>query len=364
MIASIPENPGERQTVTSKIMSSPLTRRSRSSDSNCIWSRVIRTFALAVLASACVACGMGYSGKGSLQSSLGRPDITGRTLLVGDRPETPGYGLYSYVLFESEPTAETKPLYLAVILACLEEVQDLGELEKRYKDNLQKLNGMFIPVIEDRTDSQRNPTKQPEHKPAETRAEEILQRYNYPRAKAILKRLSPIQRHGGPYLVSALAPASGNSSPTVSLFQDLSVVHFVSSEKNPNKMAREWVLDFIGRVSTLRPTDWNPELLKGFAGEMQDAQQPSFVHYKVRTDQSDVKNWIVAIVFPIPDSRTDKASLITPSRARIHAVRRTVAYLPEGQSRFVSRSVPPPSQPSPRHQRGEVCVAQCRAHWQ
>ncbi len=306
---------------------------------------------------------MGYSGKGSLQSSLGRPDITGRTLLVGDRPETPGYGLYSYVLFESEPTEETKPLYLAVILACLEEVQDLGELEKRYKDNLQKLNGMFIPVIEDRADSQQAPAKHPEHKPAETRAAEILQRYNYPRAKAILKRLSPIQRHGGPYLVSGLAPASDNNNPTVSLFQDLSVVHFVSSEKNPNKMAREWVLDFIGRVSTLRPTDWSGELLKGFAGEMQDAQQPSFIHYKVRADQSDVKNWIVAIVFPIPDSRTDKALLVPPSPARIHQVRSAVVYPLEGQSRFVQRSVSFPSRPAPGHQREEVYDAQYRDPW-
>lgn len=358
----MPENPGVGQTVTSKIMSSPFTRGSRSSDSNCIWSRVIGTFALAVLASAFVACGMGYSGKGSLQSNLGRPDITGRALLVGDRPETPGYGLYSYVLFESEPTDETKPLYLAVILACLEEVQDLGELEKRYKDSLQKLNGMFIPVIEDVTDSQGNPTKQPEHKPTETRAEEILQRYNYSRAKAILKQLSPIQRHGGPYLVSSLAPASGSGSPTVSLFQDLSVVHFVSSEKNTNKMAREWVLDFIGRVSTLRSTDWNPELLKGFAGEMQDAQQPSFVHYKVRTDQSDVKKWIVAIVFPIPDSRTDKALLVLPSRARIHEVRSVPVYPLEGQSRSAPRRVSFPSHPSPVRQKEQACDARCRAH--
>lgn len=317
MIGSIPQNSGARQTVTSKIMISPLTRQSSSNGSNRIRPRVIRTFALAVLASACVACGMGYSGKGSLASSLGRPDITGRVLLVGDQREPLGYGLYSYVLFDSEPTPETEPLYLAVILACLEEVQDLGELEKKYTNSLSKLNALFIPVTENIAEAKGPQPEQAKQTLLQTKAAEILHRYNYPRAKAILKRLSPIRRHGGPYLVSGLAPASDNNNPTISLFQDLAVVHFVSSEKSPNKMAREWVLDFIGRVSTLRPTDWSSELLKGFAEEMQDAQRPSFIHHKVRTDQSDVEKWI-AIVFQPEDNSSKRTFLLSSWKSDLH----------------------------------------------
>ncbi len=58
---------------------------------------------------------------GSRGIDVQRP--TGRDWLVASNPEPRGYGLYSYLLFGSLPSAATRPLYVAAIKASLSKVE-------------------------------------------------------------------------------------------------------------------------------------------------------------------------------------------------------------------------------------------------
>lgn len=268
--------------TTSWVSLFPTASGTSCSSSNSIWSQVAKTVALAVLASTLVACGAGLASQGGPKIAQDRSKITGRALLIGDQAEVAGYGLYSYVLFESPPTPETKPIYLAVISSCLKEFPDLGGLAQRYRP--QSLNAMYIPVTSALS---------------EPKAEEILQQYNYERAQAILNALPKIQKNGGPYLVSNLAPVLSSENPAVSLYQDLSAVRQVSSPDGQVKMAYEWVLDFVDRVSNPQPTAWNRDTLVKFGDEFRDARQLSFKRYGVSANP-------IQIVFPIGDNRADR----------------------------------------------------------
>src|SRR5689334_4976994 len=62
-------------------------------------------------------------------SSSPRPKVlaTARHWLVKAEPETLGFGMYSYLLFDGPPTNATKALYLAIIRSSL----DMIETESR-----------------------------------------------------------------------------------------------------------------------------------------------------------------------------------------------------------------------------------------
>ena len=340
------------------------------SSSNRIWSRVIRTFALAVIAGACVACGMGLAEKTVLKNDRDRIEITGRALLVGDQDEPTGYGLYSYVLFESPPNAETKPLYLAIISACLKEVPDLDGLKRKYP-NTKTLNAMFIPVkvfpLEQpgynsvTGDSIDSKVPKSEHTELKLTAEKILEQYNYDRAQTILHRLSKIYRNGGPYLVSSLDRVSSKSRISPSLFQDLSVVRLVSNQKDRTTMAYEWVLDFVERVSNPQSTGWDDATLATFSDKFRKEREPAFASYGVRAEQLDLKKYIV---FPIPDNRTER-TLLSPAWKTVvnDSVLDFVNALEDEQSLPAPRPVSLPSPSAPVRQRGEVCDGRCQVRW-
>lgn len=290
-----------RLTTKSKERISPTICGTTCSGATSVWSRMVNTFVLAVLASTLIACGAGLASQGGPRITQDRSKITGKALLIGDQAEAAGYGLYSYVLFESPPTSETKPIYLAVILACLKEIPDLGGLEKKYRP--ESLNAMYIPITGASTDAQISPSDQPEAVRMKAKAEEILQRYNYGRAQAILKRISTVQKNGGPYLLSSLAPVSSSTRIGLALYQDLSAVHFVSDQDDQKQMAYEWVLDFVDRVSNPQSTAWDRTTLGNFSDEVREARQPAFKRYNVRADQLDLKKYIV---FPIPDTNAER----------------------------------------------------------
>ncbi|MDR4464584.1 MAG: hypothetical protein MRJ66_10005 [Nitrospira sp.] len=285
-----------------------------------------------------------------MKSGRDRINMTGRALLVGDQPEAPGYGLYSYVLFESEPTAETKPIYLAVISACLEEIQDLGELDKTYRPKT--LNAMWIPV-------KSLPVRVSDHEGLQSKAEKILDLYNYARAQAILDQLYKARNNGGPYLASSLSPVSSSSKTSSVLFQDLSVVRQVSNQGDQTNMAYEWVLDFVGRVSNPRPKeqDWNDASLESFVNEVRDTRQPAFKRYGVRADQLDLKRYIV---FPIPDSKVER-TLPFPSWHTRGDNSGSDLRKALDQSFSIPRLASSQSQTSPVRQREEACDGQCPA---
>ncbi len=263
---------------------SPATGNFYPSGSHRAWSHVISAFIVTVMAGALVACSMGYGELGDPEDHQAQDKRTGRTILVDNQAETVGYGLYSYVLFESPPTAQTKPLYLAIISACLTEFPDLGRLEKEHR--LESLNVIHLPVT-------RNISS--------PRAEEILQYYNYDRARTILGQLSMIQRNGGPYLLSSLAPVSNSSRSNPSLYQDLSAIRLVSSPGDQTNIAKDWVLSFVKQVN--KPRAWDRATLAIFTDEIRGKIQPVFTSHGVSADKLDLKKYIV---FPIPDNRTEQ----------------------------------------------------------
>lgn len=313
-----------RQNMRSRKNISPTAGAPKHSRATSIWLRVAYTFALSVLAGTLVACASGLASQGSPQIPQDRGKITGRALLIGDQAETSGYGLYSYVLFESPPTPETKPHYLAVILACLKEFPNLGGLETKYRPEM--LNAMYIPLTEDIKPPS---LEQSEHNRLKLQAEEILQQYNYGRAQTILNQLPKIQKNGGPYLVSSLAPVSSSGSPSVSLYQDLSAVRQVSSPDGQAKMAYEWVLDFVDRVSNPQPTAWNRDTLVKFGDEFGEARQLSFKRYNVSANP-------VQIVFPIGDHKADRTFFLLSWHTGVIAFRTKANFFSE--SFFASAS--------------------------
>lgn len=321
----------------------PTAAGPKSSHSNRIWSRVVSAFVLAVTATALLACGVGLAGQGGPRIAQDRSKITGNALLTDNQAEAVGYGLYSYVLFESPPTTETKLIYLAVILACLKEFPDLEGLAKKYRP--ESLNAMYIPVTGAIANSQTPSLEQPEHARLNSRAEEILQSYNYKRAQTILDQLAKIQRNGGPYLVSSLAPVSNGNGTSPFVLQDLSAVRLVSSQEDQRQMAYEWVLDFIDRVSNPQSSAWSQTTLEQFSGEMRDARQPAFKRYGVRADSLELTKYIV---FTMPDGKVERTAPSPAWKTRGgdgDPNRRSVL----DQSRSVPRRVSFPSRTAPMH---------------
>lgn len=274
---------------------SPATCNFVPSGSHRIWSRAISAFTLIVVTGALVACSMGYGELGVPEDRQAQIKQTRRTLLVDNQAETVGYGLYSYVLFETPPTSQTRPLYLAIISACLEEYPDLGRLAKEYRP--ESLNVIHLPVT-------RNISS--------PRAEEILQYYSYERAQAILDQLPKTQKNGGPYLVSSLAPVSNSNRTTQSLYQDLSAVHFASRQKDQIDIARSWVVSFVNQVG--KPRAWDRATLATFTDEIRGKIQPVFTSHGVGADKLDLKKYIV---FPIPDNRTERVPLFQAWNTRV-----------------------------------------------
>ena len=288
-------------------------------------------------------CGVGLAGKEGLTNGRDRIAVTGRALLISDQAEEAGYGLYSYLLFESPPDAEAKPVYLAAIRACLKEFPDLGRLEKAYPRAA--LNAMFMPVRRDMKDAKVPSPEQLEQERLKSWAEEILQWYNYGRSQAILNRLAMVQKNGGPYLVSSLGPVSSGTGTNPFLFQDLSAVRLVPRQEDQTTMVYEWVLDFVDRVSNPRPVAWDYAVLAKFGNEMLDARQPAFAHRGVRADQLDLKKWIV---FPRPDNLTKRTFHFPPLEVGDKYLGSVLVSFPD-RSPSVLRPVSFPSLPALRH---------------
>ncbi|WP_141654400.1 hypothetical protein [Candidatus Nitrospira nitrosa] len=261
-----------------------------------IWSQMISALTLTVIAGVFVACSMGYGELSPSENHQAQTKRTGRTLLVDNQAETAGYGLYSYVLFASPPTAQTKPLYIAIISACLTEFPDLGRLTPEHSS--ESLNVIHLPV-------RRNISA--------PRAEEILEYYSYERAQTILGQFSRIQKNGGPYLLSSLAPVSDSHRYSPSLYQDLSAVYLVSNPGAHTDIAKDWVLSFVEQVN--RPKVWDRATLATFTDEILGKIQPVFISRGVSADKLDLKKYIV---FPIPDNRTERALIFQARNTRLN----------------------------------------------
>jgi hypothetical protein len=161
---------------------------------------------------------------------------TGRSFLVSDEPETAGYGLYSYLLLGSPPTAANRERYLKAIEEYLR-FPDLTRLET-FNLPYRTLNITYLPI-------KVSPEPLVLAQLADERYSEaaawLLKEYDYERARVLLKDLPGAHREG-PYFVSVLRPPSRNNPPSRPyLYQDQSSV--------PPHLVALWAREFLNQAA-------------------------------------------------------------------------------------------------------------------
>jgi hypothetical protein len=154
-------------------------------------------------------------------------------LLVSNRQERKGYGLYSYFLLVTPPDGPQTERLQKFIATYLNEIWKVKQLESYYANN--QLNATYLLV--DSVPSDRK----------ELSADWVLEHYDYARARLLLSSLRP--KHGpGPFIVSSLHPVTGRgpvSGPY--LLEDLSSV--------PVSVLPFWVQQFMRQ--TAQEKFWN-----------------------------------------------------------------------------------------------------------
>jgi len=166
---------------------------------------------------------------------------TGRSLLLAGEPEAPGYGLYSYLLFGSQPTEEARERYRQAIEAYWGLIPEIASLEQYVKRK--ELNIAYLPV--------RSLPGQP------ISSAGVLESYDYARARSLLRYVPGANREG-PYILSLLRPVGDSAGADVirpHLFQDLSKV--------PPPLVASWVREFLNQAAQER--FWEERTTESFA---------------------------------------------------------------------------------------------------
>ena len=162
--------------------------------------------------------------------------LTGREFLLAGKPEGPGYGLYSYLLFGEPLSPGNRDLYRAVLSAFLS-LEEVRRFEAAGEARNQ-LNVTYLPLRE--------------RPPSAASLDWLLDHYDYARSQIILARL--IDRPAGPYIVSYTSALS--KGPAVEsgrlLVEDLSGI--------TADLAFLWVNEFTTQAS--RPQYWDKPALR------------------------------------------------------------------------------------------------------
>jgi hypothetical protein len=154
-----------------------------------------------------------------------RSSASGGALLPTGKTERAGYGAYTYLLFRSGPTEDTRSRFLAAIQAYNRLKSNLSQLEVYYPIN--ELNVNYIPID---SAAGTNPNN-----------EWILDHYDYARASFILRLVSGSNIRSGPYLVTFKLPPSREAPREPILVQDLSWV--------PPSLVDAWYTQFLNEAA-------------------------------------------------------------------------------------------------------------------
>jgi hypothetical protein len=172
------------------------------------------------------------------------PRESGSALLLPGQVETPGYGLYSYLLIGAVPGEAGRARALEALDAYWRLLPAMRGLEQYVRRA--ELNAVHLPL-----------TEAPGTAPTPAA---LLERYDHARARSLLRRIDGLHRDG-PYLVSVLRPL-GEDVPRAQgaryLVQDLSAV--------PVHLVREWVKEFLNQAAQER--FWEPRALPRFAQKL------------------------------------------------------------------------------------------------
>lgn len=162
--------------------------------------------------------------------------ITGRSFLVGWKDESPGYGLYSYLLLRNKPLNPTmRARELAVIRAYLRALSDIHAFEGHVHKAQLNITYIFV-------------TKKPAK--AEPDADWVLNHYFFTRAQTFLRKI-PGAKDDGPFIISTRMPLSNAGElPAYRLFQDMSDV--------PPSLAGMWEQQFEKQADN--PDFWKRDL--------------------------------------------------------------------------------------------------------
>ncbi len=190
---------------------------------------------------------------GPLRYQRGKVIMSGREFLVTEGKEDPGYGLYSYFLFDQPPKDKNeRQRYLKAIESFLRGLPPIAELELRAPPS--ELNLTLLPV--------KQPIKitanMSEPKEVAIAAEKVLAVYDYAQANKILASICKYAERTGPYLFSRL-PA-GRTPQKVSLLLNMSSV-------SP-ELAHAWITYF--RWHSAQERSWSESTLKKLALQMQN----------------------------------------------------------------------------------------------
>lgn len=197
-------------------------------------NRILKGTFLAFVMMALTGCyGLGGVKKGPPE---GRE--TGRDYLIGKQSEKEGYGLYSYLLFDSPPTEATRERYLRAIDAYLT-IPPISSMEAFLPRR--QLNITYL-LLEDRPPNYVAKCLRSQCITREKAvAEWVLNHYNYARARVLLRALPGIHRDG-PYIVSHFKPLTGRESLSGQyLYQNLSWV--------PESLVLSWVKEFLKQAA-------------------------------------------------------------------------------------------------------------------
>ena len=157
--------------------------------------------------------------------------LSGRAMLLSSFNEPTGYGLYSYLLFDTPPRNEVeRDRYLKALESYLLMLQSIEELELYQRRS--NLNLTLLPVkkaidLPDELSTTELLAKA---------AERVLANYDYARASTLLAAIGNPPLQGGPFMV-AMKPAAAESA-AVYLFLDMSRV--------TPKLVWDWIRAFCG----------------------------------------------------------------------------------------------------------------------
>lgn len=155
--------------------------------------------------------------------------LSARAFLLPDNSKPDGYGLYSYLLFDTPPkNDQERERHLKAIEAYLLVLQPIEEMERHRRRS--ELNIILLPL-------KRNielPDNLSDPEQAAQAARQVLAVYHYARAKVLLSDLGGKAVSSGPYLVSKISADTGDKAAL--LFFDMS--HVVP------KLVWDWVKAF------------------------------------------------------------------------------------------------------------------------
>jgi len=170
------------------------------------------------------------------------------SVLLAQEAELEGYGLYSYLLFGSEPADDAaRERYVAALIS-ISSLPPTRQMRRTFSK--EALNITYVPL----TNAVEIKSRPTDRKAALT----MLNAYNYPRARFLIDKVDSKLR-GGPYIISVLKPlSSADHTPDRFLFQDLSSV--------TPRVINSWVTIFQSEAA--REEFWEPETARRFAGDL------------------------------------------------------------------------------------------------